>query len=149
MILKTTRFIALLFTALALGPALAHLFELPNKIGLPRDEYIAVQQIYRGWAMLGTVEIVSLLVVSALAVTVRTRRTSFVWSLSAALCIAAALVVFFAFTLPVNQQTSNWTDAPANWQQLRVQWEYSHATRALLYLVAFATLVLSVLAGDE
>ena len=29
-----------------LGPALAHAFELPAKIGLPREEYFIVQQIY-------------------------------------------------------------------------------------------------------
>jgi cbb3-type cytochrome oxidase subunit 1 len=149
MVLKTTRFIALLFTALALGSALAHLLELPNKIGLSRDEYLTVQQIYQGWAMLGIVEAVSLLSVSALAVMVRQRRRSFVWALIAALCIAATLIVFFALTFPTNQQTSNWTALPTNWQELRVQWEYSHAARAVLYLTAFAALALSVLARDE
>jgi hypothetical protein len=38
-------FIAMLATALALGPALAHAFELPNKIGLGRDDYPAHRQI--------------------------------------------------------------------------------------------------------
>ncbi|HEV8657074.1 MAG TPA: hypothetical protein VGS96_00470 [Thermoanaerobaculia bacterium] len=32
---------------------MAHLFELPNKIGLSRDDYPTVQQIYRGWALAG------------------------------------------------------------------------------------------------
>lgn len=50
---RTARFWSLLFAALALAPALAHLLELPNKIGLSRDDYLAVQQIYRGWALLG------------------------------------------------------------------------------------------------
>jgi hypothetical protein len=43
-------FVALLASALMLGPALAHAFELPAKIGLSREEYFVVQQIYRGWA---------------------------------------------------------------------------------------------------
>jgi hypothetical protein len=43
-------FVALLASALMLGPALAHAFELPAKIGLSREEYFIVQQIYRGWA---------------------------------------------------------------------------------------------------
>ena len=47
------RFFNLLFTVFALAPALAHLLELPNKIGLSRDDYLIVQQIYRGWALLG------------------------------------------------------------------------------------------------
>jgi hypothetical protein len=36
---SATHFASLLFVALALGPALAHLLELPNKIGLSREEY--------------------------------------------------------------------------------------------------------------
>ena len=40
---------------IASAPALAHLLELPNKIGLSRDDYLIVQQIYRGWALLGIV----------------------------------------------------------------------------------------------
>jgi hypothetical protein len=45
--LNAARFFSLLFAALALAPALAHLLELPNKIGLSRDDYLIVQQIYR------------------------------------------------------------------------------------------------------
>jgi hypothetical protein len=55
------RFFSLLFAALALAPALAHLLELPNKIGLSRDNYLVVQQIYRGWALLGIVVLGALL----------------------------------------------------------------------------------------
>lgn len=50
---QTARFLSLVFVALALGPSLAHLMELPNKIDLPRDQYLVVQQIYRGWQLLG------------------------------------------------------------------------------------------------
>jgi hypothetical protein len=53
--LHVVRFFALLFAALALVPSGAHLLELPNKIGLPAAEYLTVQQIYRGWALLGIV----------------------------------------------------------------------------------------------
>jgi hypothetical protein len=34
---------------------------------------------------------------------------------------------------------------PINWEELRDQWEYSHAVRAILYVVAMGTLVMSVL----
>jgi hypothetical protein len=47
-------FVALLASALVLGPALAHLFELPNKIGLSRDDYFIVQKpIVAGTSSLG------------------------------------------------------------------------------------------------
>jgi hypothetical protein len=34
-------------------PAGAHLFELPNKVGLPQDQWFIAQSIYRSWAFLG------------------------------------------------------------------------------------------------
>jgi hypothetical protein len=39
------QFCAILFTALALVPALAHAMELPNKMRLPRESYLTVQSI--------------------------------------------------------------------------------------------------------
>ena len=53
MALKFVQFLALALTAIALIPAGAHLFALPNKIGLPQEQYLIVQGIYRGWALLG------------------------------------------------------------------------------------------------
>src|SRR5262245_37358279 len=35
--------LALVLTAVALAPAAAHVLELPNKLPLPRDEYLTVQ----------------------------------------------------------------------------------------------------------
>lgn len=52
-------------------------------------------------------------------------------------------VVFWTFTFPVNQVTENWTVLPANWTDLRSQWEYSHATSAALNLIAFIALALA------
>jgi hypothetical protein len=147
MALKTMRFIALLFTALALAPALAHLLELPNKIGLSKDDYLTVQQIYRGWALLGFVVAGALLSNLILAISVR-KKKAFVLTLTAFLCIVGTQVVFWTFTYPTNAATDNWTMLPANWQQLRSQWEYSHAVSAVLNLIAFITLTLSVLAED-
>jgi hypothetical protein len=64
------------------------------------------------------------------------------------LCLATALAVFFAFTYPANQATQNWTVLPADWEQLRAQWEYSHAAGAALDLAAFVALILAALARD-
>ncbi|MGE0650765.1 MAG: hypothetical protein AB7P12_03310 [Alphaproteobacteria bacterium] len=54
MLLISVRFLSFMFVGLSMGGALAHLFELPNKIGLPADAYFTVQQNYRGWALLGS-----------------------------------------------------------------------------------------------
>lgn len=147
--LNTIRFIALLFTALALAPALAHLLELPNKIGLSKDDYLTVQQIYRGWALLGFVVAGALLSNLVLAVSVRNKPRAFVFTLIAFFCIVATQVVFWTFTYPANAATANWTILPANWQDLRTQWEYSHAASAVLNLIALVSLILSMLARDE
>jgi hypothetical protein len=147
--LRAVRFLSLLFTAVALGAALAHLLALPNKIHLSRDDYLVAQQIYRGWALLGIADIGALLTTFVLAVLGRRERGSLVWVVVALVCMAAALVVFFAFTYPANRQTSNWTVLPAHWEALRRQWEYSHAAGACLYLVAFASLILSILVKCE
>lgn len=147
--LKTLRFVSFLFTALALAVALAHALELPNKITLSREDYLTVQQIYRGWALLGIIEIAALL--STLALTFKVSRDPKVFglTLSALFCIAAALAVFFLFTYPANQQTANWTRLPGNWADLRKQWEYSHATRAGLFLIALNLQILTVLRRNE
>jgi ABC-type cobalamin transport system permease subunit len=138
------RFFSLLFAALALAPALAHLLELPNKIGLSRDDYLVVQQIYRGWALLGIVVLSALLSTLILTILVRKRPNEFALSLVAFLCIVGTQVVFWTFTFPTNQQTSNWTVLPEHWTTLRMQWEYSHAASAVLNLIAFIALALSV-----
>lgn len=145
----TARFLSLLFVALALGPSLAHLLELLNKIGLPREEYFVVQQIYRGWALLGLVVAGELLSLSTLAILVRRHARELAPALLALLCVVGAQVLFWAVTFPANQATENWTVAPQNWIVLRERWEYSHAAAAVLNLVAFAALVVGVLRKDE
>jgi hypothetical protein len=147
--MKVLRFTALLFAALALAPALAHLLELPNKIDLPREEYLTVQQIYRGWALLGIVVFGALLSTLAYAIAARRRRGEFLPALIAFLCIAGTQVVFWTFTYPANQATANWTFLPDSWSALRTQWEYSHAASAVLNLAAFVALAIAVLARSD
>jgi hypothetical protein len=61
-------FVALLSTALALGAALAHALELPNKISLSEHEYFIVQKAYQGWDRLAFLLLVELGSMSAVAV---------------------------------------------------------------------------------
>ena len=147
--LSAARFFSLLFAALALAPALAHLLELPNKIGLSRDDYLTVRQIYRGWALLGFVVAGALLSTLILMVMVRKRPREFAPTLVAFLCIVGTQVVFWTFTFPTNQQTANWTMLPDNWMALRTQWEYSHAASALLNLIAVIALIFSLTARSK
>ncbi len=134
---------AVLLTALALVPGGAHLLELPNKIGLPRDAYFTVQKIYAGWALLGVVLFAAVAANLALAAALRRVRASAWPALAAALLIAATLVIFFIWVYPANQATANWTTMPDAWETLRRQWEYGHAVNAVLTFLALAAATLA------
>jgi hypothetical protein len=147
--LKALRFISLLFVILAAAPTFAHLLELPNKIGLSREDYLTVQQIYRGWALAGIFIFGALLSTLILTIMVRRRRAAFIPALIALLCIVGTQALFWMFTYPANRQTNNWTALPENWAALRRQWEYSHAASAGLNFIALIALIASILAQDE
>ncbi len=149
MTLLALRFFALLFAALALAPALAHLLELPNKMSLSRAEYETAQKLYKGWALLGVVVAAALIATAVLAILVRSQPNQLGWVVAALVCIAATQLVFWGWTFPVNQQTGNWTVLPENWTALRARWEYSHAASAVLNLVALVALICSVLVRER
>jgi hypothetical protein len=142
-------FVAMLASALVLGAALAHLFELPNKIGLLRDEYFIVQKVYRGWSQFAWLLLVQVAALAATAYLARTEQRVLALVLLALVAVIAAQVVFWLFTYPANVATVNWTLPPANWEKLRRQWEYSHAAGAILQLSAFCLLTLAVLARSR
>jgi hypothetical protein len=144
MSLKTLRFMSLLFVALALAPSMAHLLELPHKINLPAAEYLTVQQIYGGWALLGIVVVGALLSTLALAVVEKMHSMRVGPTLFALLCIVGTQVAYWTFTYPANVATQNWTMLPENWMTLRTQWEYSHAVSAILNLLALVALLIDV-----
>src|SRR5215510_453994 len=124
MALIILRFVALLFDALALAPSLAHAMELPNKINLAREDYLRVQQIYRGWDRLAVVVIGALTSNLILAGLVRAKPRAFALTVIAFLCLVGTQVVFWRYTYPVNKRTYNWTVLPEQWRELRKQWEY-------------------------
>lgn len=128
-----------------LGPALAHAFELPNKIGLPRDEYFIVQQIYRGWSHIGWLLGIQLVALVIAARLVRQERRVLVLTLLAIVCVLAAQGLFWAFTYPANVATANWTVPPENWAALRLRWELSHAGGAALQLLGLCLLFAAIL----
>jgi hypothetical protein len=139
------QFLSVLLTAIALIPSGAHLFELPNKIGMSQEAYFTVQSIYRGWALFGFVLIPAILVNAVVAIMVRRQRQPFWLAVAAFLCVALSLIVFFAWTEPANQATRYWMAAPPNWDELRRQWEYSHAATALLMFAGLCSAMMSAL----
>jgi hypothetical protein len=143
MLVRGLTFLALILIAIILMPSGAHFFELPNKIGLARDPYFIVQNIYRGWALFGAVIFPALAVTAALAWVTRKDRRASLLAAIACLCIAASLGVFFLWVYPGNVATENWTRIPPGWMTLRRNWEYGHAASAILTFVAFCCVALT------
>jgi uncharacterized membrane protein len=138
--------LALVFTALALIPYGAHLFSLPNKIGMTQEQYFVAQRAYDNWALIGLILFPAMLLNLVMAIMLRAQQPAFYLAVAGCLFMAATLAVFFAFTYPGNVATQNWTVAPANWAQLRTRWEYSHAFNAVLMFASFCLMALATLA---
>jgi hypothetical protein len=147
MMLRTVSFLALVLTALALIPYGAHLFALPNKLGMTQEQYLTAQMAYRGWSALAVILIPAMLLNIAFASVLRGAGSAFVLAVAACVCMAATLAIFFAWTYPANVQTQNWAVAPADWEELRRQWEYSHAVNAVLMFLTFCLVALAVLSA--
>lgn len=143
------RVLALLFAALTMAPGLAHLLELPHKISLSAQDYLVVQQIYRGWALLGIVILLALLTIAILLFRLRRDGRSFRWAAAALAAMVLTQIIFWTYTFPANQATHDWTFLPDGWQSLRTRWEYSHAVNAVLEMFAFVALSISVVRRDR
>jgi hypothetical protein len=142
--LKLGFLVSVVSVAITMAAGWAHLLEMHSKLALSRDDYFTVQQIYRGWALLGVFVFAALGTTSWLAAATR-RSVMFMPCLVAAGAVALGLVLFFAFTFPANQATSNWTTIPPGWMALRQRWEYGHAAGAMLYFVALLSLFIALL----
>jgi hypothetical protein len=104
---RLLQFVAMVLTALALVPGGAHLFALPNKIGLSESDYFITQSVYRSWALLGIVLIGAAIANVALALFVRAQRAPSIFALigGALSCRDACdLFCFHLSSQPGNQQ---------------------------------------------
>ncbi len=151
MVLKTAQLFSLLLTALAAGVAFCHALELPNKMALPASTWLDVQKdLYDGFGrILGPIEYGALGATLVVLFLVRKRRTVFVMTLIASVCLVAGLVVWMSFVGPANLRVDTATSVPPDWMQVRNQWEYGHATRAVLFVVGLVALLLSVLTNTS
>jgi hypothetical protein len=142
---RIVAFFALVFTALALVPYGAHLFSLPNKIGMTQEHYFIAQRAYDNWALMSLILFPALLFNMGLAGALRADHPAFFLAVAGCVVMASTLAVFFAFTYPGNVATQNWTVAPANWEYLRTRWEYSHAANAVLTFLSFCCIALAAI----
>lgn len=152
MALLTFRFVTLILIALSMGMAFCHTLELPAKLQYDGALYVTIQNslyVAFGSPNIGAfIEIGAILAAIALTIIVRKRQPAFWLTLAGTIFLLLAFpVVFFLFTEPANTVFRQATpqSLPANWEQLRNQWEYSHAARFFLQLIGFSLLLLSVL----
>lgn len=165
--LALVQFISVLLVAVAMAMALAHALEYPGKLRLSKDAYIATQPIYYpGFTIGGAVgEFGGILVTSALLL-LTPFGLDFVLVLGTVAGLIAMQAVYWTMTHPVNRfwlkdtklgkagggffgsdplRTKN-DNRPAEWTDLRDQWEYSHVIRAALGLASLALLTGSLVA---
>ncbi|MCR4265981.1 hypothetical protein [Nitratireductor sp. ZSWI3] len=141
--LYTLRVIAVLFAALALVPAGAHLFSMASKLQMDRGAYLSAQRAYDGWSLFGIVVIAALISCLALTVALYRAGESYILAALAFLCLVGTQGIFWTFTFPMNSATENWTMLPPKWEFLRMQWELSHAGSAALNFTALVLLVIA------
>jgi hypothetical protein len=160
----TLQVVTLFVVAIAMATTLAHALELPGKLKLSKDEYLAVQKIYYpGFTVAGAAEPLGLLLL--IASMFLTPPGLPLWLMAGAfLALAAAHATYWLVTHPVNNfwlkdvelkglggsffsfdplSRRGLTD---DWTVLRNRWEFSHAWRAAfgvasLILVAAAVAV--------
>jgi hypothetical protein len=145
MSLRICRWISVVCTGVTLAALSAHVLELPNKLDLDAQLWLAVQQnLYQGWGpVIGPFEVAAIVSAWTLTYLVRNDFQLVIPTVVSATCLNLALVVFFSLNAPVNDAFATWTPhtIPANWAEYRARWEAGHAIRFVLVLVAFVTLL--------
>jgi hypothetical protein len=141
------RFATIAATVLALCPAMAHLLQLPVRLGWSPELWVETTVIggaYRMFGMIGgPLEVAAVLLSVALALVLRGREPGWGWTACGAALLVVSHALFWALVAPVNAEMAHWTmdRIPPDFAAWRAQWEYTHAARALLELGGFAALL--------
>ena len=120
------------------GTALAHVFEMPHKLAMTGDVWLLTQSVlYNGWG--GKLLYLDLIAVVGLAVTAIFSRKSRTTAIAAvAIMLAADVVVFAIWIRPTNNALDIWKMSMPmrDWRTLRLHWEWGHAMRCALLILA-------------
>lgn len=153
--------------AIAMTLALAHALELPGKMRLAKDDYLATQTIYYPGFTIGGFFGEGLGMIAALALVLLTPRDSpaFVWTLIGLVALLAMHAAYWVLTHPVNKfwlkgqpldklgggffaiggaGSDEGADPDTVWERLRNRWEYSHVARAVLAAIALLALLIAL-----
>jgi len=160
--------ITVFLVAVTMALPLAHALEWPGKRRLDPDTYRAVQTIYYpGFTIGGFSEVVGIAAATALLWTTPLAAPEFAGILTALVSLVAMHIVYWVVTHPVNKfwledvdlerlgsrffgvdgsHKKRRLDAGDRelWTRLRDRWEYSHAVRAVLAVIALLGLLLGI-----
>jgi hypothetical protein len=168
MLFSALQVLTAVLIAVAMALALAHALELPGKLRLTKEVYLAMQPIYYPGFTIGggigeaggTIATIILLLLTPVG------SAAFWLMLVALLGLIGMQAVYWLFTHPVNNfwlqeeklsgfsagffsfgaSRSGLQDAtrPANWTDLRDRWEYSHVVRAGCALVSLIAIIVAI-----
>jgi hypothetical protein len=164
----TLQVLSVCLVAVAMSLALAHALELPGKMRLDKEVYLATQPIYYpGFTIGGGIGEGGGMVATLILLLLTPRPSQeFQWTLLALLGLVATHLAYWVFTHPVNKfwlrehQLNGFPggffgfdptgrSAPVatgedDWKRLRRRWEYSHVARAVLAAISLVFLVIAV-----
>jgi hypothetical protein len=161
--------LTVILVVLAMAPALAHALELPGKMRLTKDAYLAMQPIYYpGFTIAGGLGEAGGMISTIILLALTPLGSADFWlTLVALLGLIGMQAVYWLFTHPVNkfwlqgEKLSGFSSSffsfasasrpgrqsethPVDWTDLRDRWEYSHVVRAGLSAVSFIALVIAI-----
>jgi phosphoglycerol transferase MdoB-like AlkP superfamily enzyme len=139
------RILTVILAGLALFRPIIEFAMLPSVINLPKDDYAAVQEVNQSLAWLDLIRLASFISIIVLLFFEREHNRVF-WPIRGAFLAQLLIVVLYvAFTLPINITTFNWRFLPdSNWSWLRTQWEYSRALSTIVGAISFVLLLLDL-----
>jgi hypothetical protein len=158
------KIISVVIVAVAMNMALAHALELPGKLRLPKEQYLAVQAIYYpGFTYAGFTEPLSVILTALLAFLAPAGSPSFWLTLGACVALTLMHAIYWVLIHPVNDfwlrdtalqgagktffalgANESAQIGQMDWTNLRDRWEYSHVARSGLAMVALVLLVSAV-----
>lgn len=155
------KLVSIILVVATVIPSVAHALELPGKLRLTREQYLAVQTIYYpGFTAIGAAEPLSIFALAALLVLTPAGTTKF-WLVAASLlAVVMTHTLYWFLTAPVNKvwlrgkvlsgSAQRFFEAggspnEADWTILRDRWERSHRYRAATSVIAFILLTIALL----
>jgi hypothetical protein len=168
MIFMMLQVLCVCLAGIAAALPLAHALELPGKMRLGRDAYLATQPIYYPGFTIGAGfgEGGGMVATSILLLLTPAASREFPWTLAALVLLLAMHAAYWIWTHRINKlwlsghqlkgvsggfieigsanRAAPEIGSGGDWQRFRDRWEYYHVLRAGLAAMAFVCLVISV-----